>query len=81
MFGHPGAGGQFGYGDSSAKLGVGYTSNYMDWDPKSFENLPPRYSNLLYATYDCINALEGTSVKRKAYGSLEKMENDRKDKK
>ena len=77
MFGHPGAGGQFGYGDSSTKLGVGYTSKYMDLDPKSFENLPSRFANLLYATYDCINALEGESVKRKAYMSLGPMENDR----
>ena len=77
MFGHPGAGGQFGYGDSSAKLGVGYTSNYMDFDPKSFENLPIRFANLLYATYDCINAAEGVSVNRKGYASLETLENDR----
>ena len=78
MFGHPGAGGQFGYGDSSTQLGVAYVSNYMDLDPKSFEHLPPRYSNLLYATYDCLNVLEGVSVIRKIYMFVGQLEDDKK---
>ena len=78
MFGHPGAGGQFGYGESSTQLGVAYVSNYMDLEPKSFEHLPPRYANLLYATYDCINILEGLSVNRKIYMFVGQLEEDKK---
>ena len=75
MFGHPGVGGQFGCGDSSTQLGVGYTRNYLDMDPKRCD-WTERYTNLLYATYDCINVLEGVSVKRKAYVCLGTMEDD-----
>lgn len=81
MFGHHGFGGSMGYGDRSTKLGVCYTTNYMAVDAKSMGELQPRFTNLLYATYDCINAIEGSLVNRKVYMYLGGLENDKKAKK
>ena len=61
LFGHPGAGGQYGYGDTQCKLGVAYTTNFLDLTFDNFEEyLDERFNTLLKSTYDCIRPLEGT---------------------
>ena len=75
MFGHPGAGGQFAYGDRSVKLGLGYTTNFLKLDMAEFEEPDPRFGSYLNATYSCISKLEGTNTQRKIfanYGMLQK---------
>ena len=66
------------YGDRSTKLGVCYTTNFMAVDARSMVELHPRFASLLYATYDCINAIEGSLVNRKVYMYLEGLEKDKK---
>ena len=55
LFGHPGAGGQYGYGDTECKLGVAYTTNFLYMPIGDFENfIDGRFETLLNSTYRCI---------------------------
>ena len=75
LFGHPGAGGQFAYGDRSAHLGVSYLTNFMKIGLDEFSKPDPRFGSLLDATYGCLSTLEGANTKRQIfanYGAFEK---------
>ena len=74
MFGHPGAGGQYGYGDTQCKLGVAYTSNFLNLTFDDFENfIDERYLPLINSTYECIEDFDGINRKLFAtYGSFMK---------
>ena len=50
----------------------------MAVDARSMVELHPRFASLLYATYDCINVIEGSLVNRKVYMYLEGLEKDKK---
>ena len=75
IFGHPGAGGQYGYADSRSKLGVAYTSNFLNVFFDNFESfIDARFNTLLVSTYDCIEALDGVHRKVLAtYGQYLKL--------
>ncbi|MFO8049483.1 MAG: serine hydrolase domain-containing protein [Desulfosudaceae bacterium] len=49
-FGHPGAGGAFGFADPEANLGFGYVMNKMD----TYILIDPRPRRLLKAAYQCL---------------------------
>ena len=75
LYGAPGLGGQFGYGDNSAKLGVAYTTNFLKLDMAEFDENDPRFQKYLDAVYSCLSTIEGTDKKREIfpnYGVFEK---------
>ena len=75
LYGTPGLGGQFGYGDNSAKLGVAYTTNFLNMDMAEFDENDPRFHKYLDAVYSCLSTIEGTDTKRQIfpnYGVFEK---------
>ena len=72
MFGHPGAGGQYGYGDTQCQLGVAYTTNFLNISYDDLKNfIDERYLPLLSSTYDSIADIDGINRKFFAtYGSF-----------
>ena len=80
LFGHPGAGGQYSYGDTHCKLGVSYTSNFLNVQVDDFENfIDERFHPLILSTYDCIRVLDGINKRIfSTYGSFLKAKENEK---